>query len=1180
MRGGGFVYAVVLCLWFGLSAAARAQQNPPDEAVIADRLGLTAWKLHDLEPIMPRAVVHLRLPIGGREYDITLTPHSVRSDRFQVLLCRGDGDLVPVELPAETTYRGHIAQAPDALVAATIEGGQLHAMILMDGNRRQGEPAWFVQPLGRSIEDASASTHIIFSSAHAPADHHQCGGGLRSFLPPPAPPAPGGPEGPDNTRICEIAIDADFAFYQQNGSSISATTSDVSTIINNISLTYESQTNIIFQITDVIVRTTNFPYTSGVTSSNLLNQFRNHWNANHASVQRDIAHLFTGITTSDSNIIGLAWVSVVCNQSLAYGYSRSRYSTNMSRRTGLTAHEVGHNFSAEHCNESGSSCSPCAIMCSSIGGCGGNSTSLACSAGPIQNYAATLPCLNTGCASPSIATQPVSRSVDEGASVQFSISASGSSPLAYQWRRNGQNLASGNGTSGATSPTLTINPVATFHAGNYTCVVTGPCGSATSEIATLTVNACETPAITVHPQPREASLGGIASFSITASGAGPLTYQWKRDGQNLDNGNGIAGANTASLTIDPVAASHAGLYACTVSNACGPVTSNSALLTITQCQAPAITTQPVSRGVILGQSVSFSVAAEGEAPLTYQWRRNNNPLSNTASISGAAEPTLLIDPVSIADAGEYTCIIINACGQTASSPATLAIFSPPTIISQPTPVEVCAGEAVIIGAGISGSEPLQYQWRRNSTSLQPAPHRSGINSPVLTINPAQESDSGVYTLHISNMAGSIITQAANITVQPGAAISSQPQPLSLPAGQRATFTVETQGLPVTAYRWRRNGQDLADSGAVFGSASRTLTINPTQPADAGEYSVRIEHACGQTISESATLTITTAIPSTIAWWRFEEGRSGDGATGKMRKNASAPSQVNSPALDAILHRGEPRYIHDTPGADLEGVGANNLALAFHGEDSLRVAANHMLNFGPVASPTGEFTIEMFAKIEPVASGADIYPLLHKSARFGEMQVGYQTWVWAGASSPGYAGRLSSAFSDAGGQLDHLIAPRIDDGRWRHVAWRRYFDGQTTRTDLWIDYQLEASAVGEAHGDLANPADLLIGRSESGSEYLTGALDEIRISSRPLHVWEFLRVAQASTCYANCDNSSTQPSLTAADFTCFINQFTLAQSLPHEQQVEHYANCDGSTRAPVLTIDDFVCFMERFAAGCN
>jgi hypothetical protein len=72
---------------------------------------------------------------------------------------------------------------------------------------------------------------------------------------------------------------------------------------------------------------------------------------------------------------------------------------------------------------------------------------------------------------------------------------------------------------------------------------------------------------------------------------------------------------------------------------------------------------------------------------------------------------------------------------------------------------------------------------------------------------------------------------------------------------------------------------------------------------------------------------------------------------------------------------------------------------------------------------------------------------------------------------------------------------------------------------------------------------------------------------------------AQPCYANCDGSTAHPVLNVDDFTCFVNEFAAAQSLPPAQQVGHYANCDGSSVAPVLNVDDFTCFINAFATGC-
>lgn len=62
-----------------------------------------------------------------------------------------------------------------------------------------------------------------------------------------------------------------------------------------------------------------------------------------------------------------------------------------------------------------------------------------------------------------------------------------------------------------------------------------------------------------------------------------------------------------------------------------------------------------------------------------------------------------------------------------------------------------------------------------------------------------------------------------------------------------------------------------------------------------------------------------------------------------------------------------------------------------------------------------------------------------------------------------------------------------------------------------------------------------------------------------------------SCYANCDSSTTAPSLNVLDFACFLNRFAAGEA---------YANCDRSTTPPALNVLDFACFLNSFAAGCT
>ena len=122
---------------------------------------------------------------------------------------------------------------------------------------------------------------------------------------------------------------------------------------------------------------------------------------------------------------------------------------------------------------------------------------------------------------PTIATHPVSQTVVEGAAVEFSVTASGTAPLSYQWRLNGANIA------GATSSTYRIGSVVAGSAGSYDAVVSNPVGSVTSLSAALTVGYA--PQITSQPVSVSRGPGMGARFSVASSGTGTLSYQWRKN---------------------------------------------------------------------------------------------------------------------------------------------------------------------------------------------------------------------------------------------------------------------------------------------------------------------------------------------------------------------------------------------------------------------------------------------------------------------------------------------------------------------------------------------------------------------------------------------------------------------------------------------------------------------------
>jgi hypothetical protein len=175
---------------------------------------------------------------------------------------------------------------------------------------------------------------------------------------------------------------------------------------------------------------------------------------------------------------------------------------------------------------------------------------------------------------PTITSQPQSRVVSQGANATFTVGATGDTPLTFQWRFGGANLA------GATQSSYTRANAQPVHEGDYDVVVTNVAGSVTSHIASLTVNL--PPYMGSQPENQSVWRGQDAPFFVTVGGTEPFHYQWRF------NGVSIAGATESSYTRQSAQTNHAGDYSVVVTNVAGTITSSNAALTVTVPPPPVL----------------------------------------------------------------------------------------------------------------------------------------------------------------------------------------------------------------------------------------------------------------------------------------------------------------------------------------------------------------------------------------------------------------------------------------------------------------------------------------------------------------------------------------------------------------------------------------------------------------
>jgi len=176
------------------------------------------------------------------------------------------------------------------------------------------------------------------------------------------------------------------------------------------------------------------------------------------------------------------------------------------------------------------------------------------------------------------------------------------------------------------------------------------------------------PSITAQPASQTVTAGQTASFSVAATGTAPLSYQWNK------NGVAIPGVTSSSYTTPATTTSDNGTQLTVlVSNTAGSVTSNVAILSVSAASvAPSITTQPGSQTVTAGQTASFSVAATGTAPLSYQWNKNGVAIPGATSSSYTTPATTSSD-----NGAQFTVLVSNATGSVTSNAAILTVSAAP-----------------------------------------------------------------------------------------------------------------------------------------------------------------------------------------------------------------------------------------------------------------------------------------------------------------------------------------------------------------------------------------------------------------------------------------------------------------------------------------------------------------------
>lgn len=352
---------------------------------------------------------------------------------------------------------------------------------------------------------------------------------------------------------------------------------------------------------------------------------------------------------------------------------------------------------------------------------------------------------------------------------------------------------------------------------------------------------CTVPAITTQPQSKSLSAAGPVTLSVSATGTEPQQFQWYV-GSKGNTGSPVSNATTAALSVQ---VANTTSYWVRITNACGTIDSDAAVITVSGCPAVVIQSVNDDTTIVEGRSIDLAVNAQGGNGLTYQWYAGpvgvtSSPLSNVSTVT-----------VTPAVTTTYWVAVSNSCGAVAKSDAIIVTVVPctaPRVVVEPANQTVVAGTTASLYVGVVGSSPVRFEWFQGSpfdTSRPVGDNTATLTTPVIA-GPTS------FWVRMTNPCGETTGGSAVITPTPECRVPSitrQPQNTSTAPGTSATLSVVADAVNAT-YRWYQG--DVQTYSNPVGANSPVLytpAINGTT-----KFWVRIDTPCGTLFSAAATVT--------------------------------------------------------------------------------------------------------------------------------------------------------------------------------------------------------------------------------------------------------------------------------------------------------------------------------------
>jgi gliding motility-associated-like protein len=403
--------------------------------------------------------------------------------------------------------------------------------------------------------------------------------------------------------------------------------------------------------------------------------------------------------------------------------------------------------------------------------------------------------------------------------------------FSYQWYQSQIPI------NGANASSYSISPLSPNYMGDYYVLVSNGCGTIKSNVDHITM--VNVPSITSQPLNQQVCLGKSVSLSVTSSsndGTNSI-YQWYFQSNLTAPQQSIIGATNSDYTINRFVLDSVGYYSVAIKNTIGTVNSNVVFIgDETAPQINNISSIPsISGGVCINSNLQISaqIQSKRNSAYTVTWFQNNVVLDQQNQLN------LGLSNLQISNTGNYLIEVNNICGS-ASKIIPITVIDKPKFQSIISSQVKCIGSDASFNAALlnaSNDLPLKFQWIKDGLIFTGS---GDLTSNIITINNLQLSDSGKYSIQVSNACGVSVSNIATLSVVNSPVITQQPLSIVTCVKNPVSITIQANSIDNNLnYEWYKNDNIIPTE------IGNQINFNSISATDVGIYYAKVNNGCNQ-----------------------------------------------------------------------------------------------------------------------------------------------------------------------------------------------------------------------------------------------------------------------------------------------------------------------------------------------